>query len=650
MAYQDTLFVTDHKEAYRRIRDFLAGRFVGATRDRALLEEVVRCLFCKAYLKRHGLQEGAKEPSELATLYKKTFAELRDALPSVFDSSEAISLDSASIAFVDEKLESVDLKDAERDPFGDLYEVFVGTGVREEEGQFFTPQNGVEALVELTNPQPGERIIDPACGAGGFVSSVLQHLLSQGISSEEAASSVFGIEKDAYLRKLAATRCSLLTLLSSNIYCADSLAWIDRDENELSLPCNESYDVVLTNPPFGKRIVSTSRGVQKTFDLGAKWRKSRKTERYERTRELPRSVPPQVLFVERCLSLLRPGGRLGIVVPESLITSKSYKHVVQYLRARGSINAVLGMPESFFKTSGKGGTHTKVCLVSYTKDLPEANAKTSIFMAEAEYCGHGSRGQRIERDDLPAIMRNFESFSNGGLLTQEQNHLGYVLPAQKVVDHTLSPRYYDPEVKATLELLQETHDLVKLGDLLDSGLLKKSTGHEVGRAAYGTGSVPFVRTSDLSNWEIKIDPKHCVSEDIYEEYAARQDVQAGDVLMVKDGTYLIGTCALVTEYDTRMVYQSHVYKLRSTDPDKLSPYLLLAVLSSDPVQRQIKSKRFTQDIIDSLGRRINELTLPIPTSKAHRDRVTAMVRQAIRDRIEARELARRARVDVVEAE
>jgi type I restriction enzyme M protein len=646
--YQDTLFVSNHKDAYKQIRNFLAGRFVGATRDRALLEEVVKCLFCRVRIEEKGLDSDVSDAVDLSKLYRKVFSDLKETLPSVFDEDDEILLDPASIEFVDTKLRGFKLDDVDRDPFGDLYEVLIGTGIREEEGQFFTPQNGIELLVELVDPQPGDKIIDPACGAGGFLSSAAKHLLDAGADRDKIASNVFGIEKDSYLTKLAATRLSLLSQQSSKVFCGDSLAWINQDGNKLSIDRDQSYDIVLTNPPFGKNIVSASDEVQATFHLGYKWKRKRSDGTFKQTDKLPKSVPPQVLFVERCLDLLKPGGRLGIVVPESLITSKSYRHVVQFLRERGKIEAVLGMPEAFFKTSGKGGTHTKACLLKLTKkEEDQTNGSTKLFLAEAEYCGHNSRGQQIERDDLPKILSNFQQFENGGI--SEQSHLGYELSREDIIDNILSPRYYDPEVDLIFEKLRETHNLVKMGDLMSEGLIEKSTGHEVGRAAYGTGDIPFVRTSDISNWEVKVDPKHCVSEDIYDQYSDRQDLRAGDILMVKDGTYLIGTCAMVTEYDKRMVFQSHLYKLRVTDQEKLSPYLLLAVLSSDPVQRQIKAKRFTQDIIDSLGKRIHELTLPIPKDQSRRAEITETVKKAMQDRIEARELTRRACLEVVKA-
>jgi len=216
------------------------------------------------------------------------------------------------------------------------------------------------------------------------------------------------------------------------------------------------------------------------------------------------------------------------------------------------------------------------------------------------------------------------------------------------VSDVLAPRYYDPNVRASVEALEETHFLVTGDELLKAKAIEVSTGDEVGKLAYGTGQVPFVRTSDLSNWEIKIDPKKSVSRDLYERLKEKQDVRAGDLLMVRDGTYLIGTCAIVTQYDEEILYQSHILKIRvRTNSFGLDPYLLLAILSSEVVQNQIKAKRFTQDIIDSLGDRLKEIVLPIPKSEAKRKHISDLVQRVISERIEARELARKACTEVL---
>jgi len=62
-----------------------------------------------------------------------------------------------------------------------------------------------------------------------------------------------------------------------------------------------------------------------------------------------------------------------------------------------------------------------------------------------------------------------------------------------------------------------------------------------------------------------MDTKHCVSQEVYDRFQSRQDVRPNDILMVRDGTYLIGTCAIITRYDLPMLYQSHIYKIRVED-------------------------------------------------------------------------------------
>ncbi|NUQ05369.1 MAG: N-6 DNA methylase [Anaerolineae bacterium] len=642
------LFAGTARDAFREIRNYLAGRLLGATRDEALLQEVVKCLFCKMHLERvpiAWLEEN--DALQVMKRYRQAFDAVKAHLPTVFSEDDEILLDPASLLFVHQAMRNIELHSASYDPFGDVYEVFTGNGARGQEGQFFTPQNAVNFLVEVVNPQPGERIIDPACGSGAFLSAVTRHLIRAGTSPQDAVASVFGVDKDSYLSRLATARLSLPALQMAQVYTADSLALQDDQGQSFALSDElGQFDVVLANPPFGARIVAASKEVQAAFDLGYKWKPDRARGRYVKSSELQTNVPPQVLFIERLLSFARPGGRLGIVVPESLVSSVSYRHVIQYMQDHAHIMMVVGMPEALFKTSGKGGTHTKTCLLVLEKKEKPTEPKRSIFMAEAKWCGRDSRGRDIDKDELPDIIARWHQARRGESIPA--GSLGYIVAPEQLVEDTLAPRYYGFDAETDLADLSETHDLVSVGHLIEQGLLKITTGDEVGKLHYGSGSIPFVRTSDISTWEIKIDPKHGVSEEVYESLAAKQDVQAGDILMVRDGTYLIGKCALITSYDTRIVFQSHIYKLRSIDHERLSPYLLLAAFGSEPVIRQIKARSYTQDIIDTLGNRIVEIVLPIPKDAQRREQVIRTVEKVIQERIEARELARQACLDIVQ--
>ena len=259
-------------------------------------------------------------------------------------------------------------------------------------------------------------------------------------------------------------------------------------------------------------------------------------------------------------------------------------------------------------------------------------------MAVAKWCGHDSRGLEVPYDDIPAIQKRFEKFKDGVKL--EYDHLGFIIKQSQIIDSIYLPIYYNPEIQESLNSLKDNYNLVTVAELSKQGLVALSNGDEVGKLAYGTGTIPFIRTSDIANWEIKLDPKQGLSEEIYESLREKQDVRAYDILMVKDGTYLVGTCAMITEEETRIVYQSHLWKIRSLDHNRLNPYLLLALLSSPIVKQQIRAKQFTQDIIDTIGKRVYELVLPFPKDKAEESKIIEKVQEVFEKRTEAKNLMR----------
>jgi type I restriction enzyme M protein len=630
------------KEILREIRNYLAGQFVGATRDESILSEVIKCLFVRHHLSnsQENYPFAEDKHTDASKYFRKTFKEVVSIYPEFFDNNDEFLLGTEDLDWTLRRIWPLKIENADSDLIGDPFEVFIGSALRGQEGQFFTPRNAIRFLIDAIDPSPNETIIDPACGTGGFLSLVLLRLCKNNKSS--APLRIYGIDKDAFLVRLAKIHIALLGGDHTSIFNTDSIA-LHNGLTEPNLPPEGEYDVVLTNPPFGARIISAKPKVAMRYDLAKKWKFDHETNRWFETEELRKRIPPQLLFLEKCVKLLRPGGRCGMVVPESLISSRQYRFVVAYLEAKTNIELIAGMPEALFKTSGKGGTHTKTCLITFQKKKnKKLSESTPIFLAEAQWCGNDSRGRTIPKDDLIQIIQNYKAYKSGN--PGNGDILGFTITPKDIEDDSLCPRRYDPNMRDMIKKLEDTHEIFPFGDLVTSGVLKLSSGDEIGKMTYGTGTIPFIRTSDISNWEIKADPKHSVSDSIYSSLSKKQDVQENDIFIVKDGTYLIGTCAIVTRYDLKIVYQSHLYKIRVLkETEFINPYLLLAVLSSDIVQAQIKSKRVTHDIIDSLGARINELMLPIPKDENLRETVTEMVKRAIEERIEAKELARKAR-------
>ena len=213
----------------------------------------------------------------------------------------------------------------------------------------------------------------------------------------------------------------------------------------------------------------------------------------------------------------------------------------------------------------------------------------------------------------------------------------YSMNSNNIINSIFLPKYYDPSITKELSDLKTNCKLFSIQELIDDNIIELSTGDEIGKMAYGTGSIPFVRTSDFSNWEIKADTKQGISEEIYSQYAEKEDVQPEDILIVRDGTYLVGTSCMITEFDKKMLYCGGLIKIRVISKDLIDPYLLLGLLNSYIVKRQIRTKQFTRDVIDTLGQRFKEVIIPIPVSQSIKESISTTIRNIINDRVEARD-------------
>lgn len=202
-----------------------------------------------------------------------------------------------------------------------------------------------------------------------------------------------------------------------------------------------------------------------------------------------------------------------------------------------------------------------------------------------------------------------------------------------IVDSIYIPKYYNNNIFNSTTVLKNEYSLYTIKDLAEKNIIKYETGHEIGKAAYGTGDIPFVRTSDISNWELKSIPKQGVSKDIYDFYAKIQDIQVGDILFVRDGTYLIGTNCYITEIDKSIIYQSHILKIRVLNKNFLEPHILFLALNNKYVQEQIRSFQFTADIIDTIGKRFGEIIIPIPNNKEYLSNLVDSCDKALHDRV-----------------
>lgn len=200
------------------------------------------------------------------------------------------------------------------------------------------------------------------------------------------------------------------------IHCENSLEsfhnWSAKTFEDIQ---PESFDVIVTNPPFGKKLSIDSTEILELYDLGHRWN-SVPGGVFEKG-ALADKQPPQLLFIERCFQMLRPGGRMGIVLLESIFGMPKYQYVVNYIRLQAKINAIVTLPEDLFQPH----THAKCCVLicqKYKKNESYSSCDNyDIFMSDVKWCGHDSRGnitysytstgEKVVLDEIPLVADRY---------------------------------------------------------------------------------------------------------------------------------------------------------------------------------------------------------------------------------------------------
>lgn len=523
---------------------------------------------------------------------------LKRAFPGLIDAKDRISMGDTALRGVLPILEQINLATAPAHVLGDAFQSLMGPRLRGDRGQFFTPRSLVRAMVRIIAPTPQEDVLDPACGTGGFLCEA--HALRQQSATAYAHGRLVGIDKDHDLFRLCGAMLSV---------CAPSIARV-HNQNSLdlaSLPEKEgSFDVVLTNPPFGAKIGVRDRDILEQYELAHQWVYDDIKGDWVKTNAVAAIEDPQVLFVEMCVRMLRPGGRLGIVLPEGIFGNKKSGYIWTWLRQRCEITSLLDCPRTTFQP----GTDTKTNVLFARRIDGERGKPSKTRIAVAIHCGHDRRGRthgmdgKALQDDFASIADEFSSpaRSRSWWSSVVLNGGDYLVPRYLAKDRLAG--LSDDELTATARR-------ATIGELIHDGVLTIRKGHEVGSHAYGTGDVPFIRTSDISNFEISVDPTKSVSAEIYDGYARQQRLRAGDIVMVVDGRYRIGTTAMLSADNCRAVVQSHLRIISVRKPEVVSAYALIFALNLPTVKNRLRDLVFVQSTLGTLGARLLELELPV---------------------------------------
>ena len=632
------------KAIFKSIRNHLAANTIGATRDEVLAQQLINIIFCKIYDEKYTapnvtvrFRAGINEkPEEVADRILDLFNEVKTNLPDVIDKDDKITLDTNSLLFIVGELQNYSLINCERDVIADAFETFIGHALKGGQGQFFTPRNVVRMIVDILQPNENDKIIDPACGSGGFLIEALKYVWEQidekhtklgwdNVAKREkqievATKNFRGIDKDYFLSKVAKAYMNLMGDGTTGIFCEDSLEnpknWKSETNTKIELG---SFDIVLTNPPFGDKIKVKGDAKLKQFDLAHNWKV--KNDIFTRGK-LKKEQPPQTLFIERCLQLLKPNGRMGIVLPDGIF-NESETYIRQWLLTKVKIIAIIDVCKETFQPN----TPTKTSLLFFekTETVPD---DYEIFMGIAYFCGHNRRGLSIEKDDIPEILEKFKEWKKHGKIEKTKNYFTAKLSDLKETNFWL-PKHFSPYYTQAIDNVKSKHKIIKLGEIAD---FKK--GSEPGSKNYinfidrNGVDIPFVRTGDLVNFSVNQMPDNFVDESIFLQY--KQDLREGDILFTKDGK--IGITAMVTKNDKVMI-SSGILRIRlkpkATELYGITPEYLFAVLSNKYTGyfQALRSTVIAATIPHLREKRIENFDIPIIDKKAI-DKLTELVKES----------------------
>lgn len=529
---------------------------------------------------------------------------IRRAYPKLVDERQRFTIDDEAIRHALVDLTKVSLAGASAHVLGEAFQALIGPRLRGDKGQFFTPRSVVNAMVEILDPKAGESVMDPACGTGGFL--LAAHVFQQRLG--KVTGRLVGVEKDYDLFRLSSALLQIATKGRAELFNRNSLGEETREDTKRGRD-GELFDVIMTNPPFGARIGVKDTHILEQYALAHNWNYNEDTSSWLQVGSTKSTQSPQILFLEHCVRKLVPGGRLGIVLPEGLF-GNSETYVWEWLAAHGKVYALVDCPRTTFQP----GTDTKTNVLFFRKHKSVQKARLPkediVRIAVALHCGHDRRGRtQLPNgtnfpDDFSAIARAYKEKSPDDRFWSDVA----LSPGDYMV-----PRYYAKEAPRTPweSALISGARTASLQELVDDGVLQIRKGHEVGSEAYGTGDVPFIRTSDLSNMEISNDPTKAVSEDVYAEYSPQQRLRPGDILMVVDGRYRIGSTAILTQNNYRCLVQSHLRILSVLKPKTLTPHELLFALNLPSVRLRIRDLVFVQSTLGTLGKRLFELRIPL---------------------------------------
>lgn len=565
------------------------------------LEEFVKILFIKIFDENENLNQftiSTDEWNELKTgkpvnsiieRIAKLFEKTKEAYQDIFDADDRIKISNIALGFTINKLQGISLLNSSQDAKGLAFQKFLSHHEKDGRGQFFTPEPVIDFCVAMMQPKPNETIIDPACGSGGFLMSALKYLQNNNDklnTKKVVAKNLFGLDINKSIARIAKMKLLLEANGNINILCTNSLE--DLDGIKLSLANSEGFDLVLANPPFGAKITNTN--TLSKFDLGYKW--SNHNKEFYKTKSVYPNQNAEILFIERCLQLLKEGGRMGIVLPNGNFENPSLEYLRYYIKLKAKILAIVNLPQETFIPFGTG---VKTSLLFLEKETPNKIRQYPIFFGRVKKLGYqgnkngtplyqkdkfgqivkDKNGQPIIDEDFSVIVDAYKEFQKGNKIETENSFsINY-----DELNGRFDFDFYSPENRKMFSKL-DNGKTVRLGDICEIIKVKSR------KLKDSNLTVEYVELSDINTHSYEI-----INSTTYQVHElpsrASYEIQEGDIITAIAGNS-VGTrkhaTALVTKEFDGSICTNGFRVLRNF---KIDPNYLLFFLKSEVFLKQM---------------------------------------------------------------
>jgi type I restriction enzyme M protein len=536
----------------------------------------------------NDLKIGKSIPSfveRIATLFEQTKQFYQD----IFDSDDRIRLSALSLGFTIHKLQSTSLLNSSQDAKGLAFQKFLTHREKDGRGQFFTPEPIIDFCVEMMQPKLEETILDPACGSGGFLMSALKYLQenNQNMDNQRIIKqNIFGLDINKSIVRIAKMKLLLEANVKTNLFCTNSLE--DLATVKQVVGQSDGFDLILANPPFGAKINHTT--TLQLFDLGHKWLNDNGL--YRKSKTLHNHQSTEILFIERCLDLLREGGRMAIVLPNGNFENPSLEYLRYYIKLKTKILAIINLPQETFIPYGTG---VKTSLLFLQKDSSNPIRQYPIFFGRVTKLGYqgNKNGTPIYKKD--ATGQPLKNKQKEGILEEDFSELvqlykNFLQGQNKNTTHSFSISYnelnrrfdydfYAPENRKLLDQLTDKNT-VRLGDICEIVKAKSKKLKEPHL------TVEYIELSDINThaFEIINSTTYAVHElPSRASYELRQD----DIMTAIAGNS-VGTrkhaTALVSEFFEGAICTNGFRIFRNCKIDK---HFLLHFLKSEAFLKQM---------------------------------------------------------------